>query len=334
MLNLVPPRPDGRRPPIVIFIDDLDRCSPSKVAAVVEGVSMFLASDDYKCLFVIGMDPQMVAAALETSHADVLEHLPKYERAIPLGWRFMDKFIQLPFTIPPSDEISLRKFVADLGGAPAGPRPARPAPRTARAARPASVRAQASTGSSRGDVGTQRSSDADAAQAKSLQADFVESRDVGRIISRLADYTAGNPREIKRMANLARFYLQLRNVRRDRDPAWNAPDLDQYARWIALATRWPDMLRWLLWGADEATWTAAEQKTASIVVRRLKALEDIASSGPGLARWKTAAAKKLDVPKDSPSDWVLDVKLFEFFRDEAGRAVEERISSAAQIGFC
>ena len=66
VLQVLPHRlVDGRSvpQPLVIFIDDLDRCSPTKVATVVEGVNMFLASDLYECMFVIGMDPQMVAAA-------------------------------------------------------------------------------------------------------------------------------------------------------------------------------------------------------------------------------------------------------------------------------
>lgn len=69
----------------MIFSDDLDRCSPGKVSSVVEGVSMLLATDEYSCMFVIGMDPQMVAAALEKAHEDVREKLPSYERAVPLG---------------------------------------------------------------------------------------------------------------------------------------------------------------------------------------------------------------------------------------------------------
>jgi hypothetical protein len=46
VLAVVPRRAgEAEHSPIVIFIDDLDRCSPSKVASVVEGVSMLLASD-------------------------------------------------------------------------------------------------------------------------------------------------------------------------------------------------------------------------------------------------------------------------------------------------
>ena len=49
----------------VIFIDDLDRCFPAKVGQVVEAINLFLAGDLPKCMFVIGMDTELVAAALQ-----------------------------------------------------------------------------------------------------------------------------------------------------------------------------------------------------------------------------------------------------------------------------
>jgi hypothetical protein len=90
---------------------------------------------------------------------------------------------------------------------------------------------------------------AEGAEIEDTKRAFVESRDVGRIIRGFPDCDAGNPRELKRMANLVRFYLTLRDARR-RDPAWQRPCLDTYARWIALALRWPDVLRWLQRGTD------------------------------------------------------------------------------------
>jgi hypothetical protein len=43
----------------------------------------------------------MVAASLEVAHEKVIEKLPTYPTHTPIGWRFMDKFIQLPVIIPP-----------------------------------------------------------------------------------------------------------------------------------------------------------------------------------------------------------------------------------------
>jgi hypothetical protein len=323
--------------PIVIFIDDLDRCSPNKVAGVVEGVSMLLASDTYRCMFVIGMDPQMVAAALEKAHENVRKQLPRYERSVPLGWRFMDKFVQLPFTIPPSSGPQFGRYVDWLvGGAPPfDPQLDEEPVTTDPAQRPAEEPSAAPYGrprQSRPHIDHISEASDDAKASGEATAMFVESRDVGAIIRKLAAYSVGNPREMKRMVNLARFYLALRSARRQRNERWRAPDLDQYARWIALTLRWPDMLRWLQWGADEAHW-ASEQQGTDLVVRRLRALETHASNSRNPDKWRALLKDELNVPVDSESNWARDPKLFEFFTAESVMPAGKRLSDAAACGF-
>src|SRR5512146_31070 len=54
--------------PLVIFFDDLDRCSFGTVAEVVEGLNLFLAGQFPHCVFVIGMEPTLVAAQLAVAY--------------------------------------------------------------------------------------------------------------------------------------------------------------------------------------------------------------------------------------------------------------------------
>jgi hypothetical protein len=328
VLGVVPKQLGEIEPsPIVIFIDDLDRCSPSKVASVVEGVSMLLASDTYRCMFVIGMDPQMVAAALEKAHEDVRKQLPRYERAVPLGWRFMDKFIQLPFTIPPTGGRQFDGYVDWLvGGALLRENDVTPEPiLNPKLPPPPHVE----SGGARPESPPVPDPSPPEPPATAV---FVESRDVGAIIRKIASHSVGNPREMKRMVNLARFYLALRSTRRQRDSRWRSPDLDQYARWIALTLRWPDMLRWLQWGADEAHWPPEQQGT-ELVVRRLRFLESHASTSDLAGKWRDVLKSKLNVPIESDSDWACDPKLFEFFKVESTLAEGKRLSDAATVGF-
>ncbi len=335
VLGVVPRDPAANEhAPIVIFIDDLDRCSPSKVAGVVEGVSMLLASDTYRCMFVIGMDPQMVAAALEKAHEDVRKHLPRYERTVPLGWRFMDKFVQLPFTIPPApaaqfdaylDWLSDTRTLATQESAPI-------------ALASASVKEEPRRAfAERSEAAAERVANFDATDsASSAPKDsgqvFVESRDVGAIIRAATRDAVANPREMKRMINLARFYLALRAARRRRDGAWRAPSPEQYARWIAVTLRWPDMMRWLQWGSDEANWKASSTAD-SLIVRRLRRLEEIAADAGNIEGWKFRLQADLMVPVEAESDWGCDPKLFEFFQGEGGLELQQRLSAAAQRGF-
>ncbi len=105
--------------PLVIFVDDLDRCSPCKVAEVVEAINLFLSGDYPNCIFVIGMDPGIVAAALEVENKDLIEKINDFSvqrDQTPLGWRFMEKIIQLPLAIPPVDDPGMKKYINFLIG--------------------------------------------------------------------------------------------------------------------------------------------------------------------------------------------------------------------------
>lgn len=110
-------KPNGD--PLIVFVDDLDRCAPSKVAEVVEAINLFLCGDYPNCIFVLGMEPGMVAAALEVANKDVIEKavaMGVADPAVPVGWRFMEKIVQLPITIPPPTTGGKTSYVESLTG--------------------------------------------------------------------------------------------------------------------------------------------------------------------------------------------------------------------------
>jgi hypothetical protein len=86
--------------PLVVFVDDLDRCSPSAVVQVIEAINLFLAGEFPNCVFVLAMDPAVVAAHLEAVYKDLAAHPTVAERST-LGWRFLEKIVQLPLSLPP-----------------------------------------------------------------------------------------------------------------------------------------------------------------------------------------------------------------------------------------
>lgn len=93
--------------PMVVFIDDLDRCSPNNVVGIVEAVSLFLGGGYFTdCAFVIGVDTEMVAAALEYSYSNIIGKLQDSSARTGIGWRFMDKFV-----IPPSEQPDINNYV-------------------------------------------------------------------------------------------------------------------------------------------------------------------------------------------------------------------------------
>lgn len=88
--------------PLVVFVDDVDRCSSSAVAQVIEAINLFLAGEFPNCIFVIALDPEVVAAHIEVAYHDIVEKLQLSPNSdhVALGWRFLDKIVQLPLRIP------------------------------------------------------------------------------------------------------------------------------------------------------------------------------------------------------------------------------------------
>ena len=107
--------------PLVIFIDDLDRCVPHKVAEIVEAISLFLAGDYPNCIFVIAMEPHVVAAALEVANSDLIKRMGELglnDTSAPMGWRFMEKIVQLPLVLPPPTKTGLGGYMNALAPDP------------------------------------------------------------------------------------------------------------------------------------------------------------------------------------------------------------------------
>jgi hypothetical protein len=106
--------------PVVIFVDDLDRCSPSTVAQVIEAINLFLAGEFPNCIFILAMEPAVVAAHVEANYKDLVAALEKGHAPgdwSTLGWKFLEKIVQLPVSLPaPDPEAGIVSYVRDLVG--------------------------------------------------------------------------------------------------------------------------------------------------------------------------------------------------------------------------
>ncbi|MEV7968576.1 P-loop NTPase fold protein [Sphaerisporangium sp. NPDC088356] len=109
--------------PLVVFVDDLDRCSPGTVAQVIEAVNLFLAGEFPNCVFVLAMEPEVVAAHVEVAYRDLARTLPSaMEERSGLGWRFLEKIVQLPLSVPLLDDGErVPAFLRTLLDVPAAP---------------------------------------------------------------------------------------------------------------------------------------------------------------------------------------------------------------------
>lgn len=93
----------GKIDRIVVFIDDLDRCSSEKVIETFETIKLFL--DTPACTFVIGADAEKIEQAVGEVYK------------VPDGRRrkdYLEKIVQIPFTIPEQDLKDIACYVGML----------------------------------------------------------------------------------------------------------------------------------------------------------------------------------------------------------------------------
>lgn len=85
---------------LVIFIDDLDRCSPKNIANILESINLFL--DLEGCFFIIGTDVSIISNAIEYQYQGVKDFS---------GIDYIKKMIQLNFDLPKLKEDDIQAFM-------------------------------------------------------------------------------------------------------------------------------------------------------------------------------------------------------------------------------
>ena len=89
---------------IVIFIDDLDRCTPERALELLESIKTFF--DIKGIIYVIGMDPQTIDPIIQTKYGD---------KSKIDGMHYLEKIVQLPFQIPVWSSLNLTNMIETLG---------------------------------------------------------------------------------------------------------------------------------------------------------------------------------------------------------------------------
>jgi hypothetical protein len=95
----------------VIFIDELDRCSPDDVMATLEGLRTFLGHP--RCVFVVAFDREAVAGiiARRLGEAAPRENAAPYYRT---SGEYLDKIFQFQLALPPQPVHTFRRFASSL----------------------------------------------------------------------------------------------------------------------------------------------------------------------------------------------------------------------------
>jgi hypothetical protein len=100
----------GRKRKLFVFIDDLDRCLPEDAVAALEAVKLFL--DLEGCIFLLGMDRDVVEQGIRVRYKDVGASAAFDPR------EYLDKIIQIPFSLPPLGSTQIRNYLDHLSQSP------------------------------------------------------------------------------------------------------------------------------------------------------------------------------------------------------------------------
>jgi len=87
---------------IVVFVDDLDRCSPKKTLEVLESIKVFLGMDGI--IYILGISHDVVSKLIDI----------EYEKSGVKGEQYIKKLIQIPITLPKWDNQDIINLVKDF----------------------------------------------------------------------------------------------------------------------------------------------------------------------------------------------------------------------------
>ncbi|HEX7679986.1 MAG TPA: P-loop NTPase fold protein [Thermoanaerobaculia bacterium] len=294
--------------PIAIFIDDLDRCDPQTVNQVVLAINQFLSLPRRNVFFFLGMDMDMVAAALEKAQKDMIggETLSTvYRRSF--GWRFMEKFVQLPFVIPHLEPSRIHAFaMAHLRGKRAVEQSGSTNKLIEKVQQAPSATAVGAVIAALPDNLPDEARIEVQKAASSKVADLMKNND-DEEMKRIAEIAVTdlelNPRTIVRYFCLVRV---LRNVQLASGRSTN-PDEDRklVLRAAHLLMNWPQFVQWLRNETEILTSDGDWKPT-------VQQIEELAAGAADIKSW--AEAMKSLVRRDTAPDFLLDVSLHRYLR--------------------
>ncbi len=88
---------------VIVFIDDLDRCSPDTIIGTLEAIKLFLFTKG--TVFIIGADERLIKYAVRRRFPEIPGD------SAEVGRDYLEKLIQFPIRIPPLNTIELTNYV-------------------------------------------------------------------------------------------------------------------------------------------------------------------------------------------------------------------------------
>ncbi len=240
-----------------VFVDDLDRCSPSHIVAVVETINQIFNNNDKRhCAFILGIDSDVITASLEYEYAGMVKCLSDRNRALAerFGESFLEKIVQLTVVIPKPDLQGLTRLLGSMTG--------NTQPQDHRQRRieidekavqdavelfeseplkdPIEVE-QRRVEVEQGFPDRKPAVIREAARRVRSRLLNTDSNDVARVEFKLLRYLPRNPRTLKRFDNAFRLQLLVANNTPGCELDFRYEEIEAIGRWVALHFGWPEL---------------------------------------------------------------------------------------------
>jgi hypothetical protein len=215
---------------MIVFIDDLDRCSDEQILEFMGAINLVLVSSGF--YVVLGIDTRMIRTAVRAQYKDKPFNVDPRKDIADV---YLEKIVQIAYRVPTADEASRYGSLSDLFSP---------------TARGELERRRAPTGTTVDDAGAEL--DVDVAVVKppqdALARPIAEQpvEDTADELQAFLDYQSllpSNPRELKRMVNVHRLAKMLLQ---GQQTAWQPEEQRLLVMWIILCFRWPVEMRTLV----------------------------------------------------------------------------------------
>jgi hypothetical protein len=263
---------------VVVFVDDMDRCSTETIVETFEAMRLFLHAP--KTAYAVGANYEIVEAALDGRYPS------RKDGDEALGHNYLEKMLQNTVAVPPLSEPEVQTYInllfAELRTTEEEFEALRAAAATNRAHNQLSV--AMNEGMAKGVIGELSSE---------LAADLTIASEVGPPLGR---GLRGNPRQVKRFLN--RFLLRLKTAEKRK----MALDRDKLAKLMVLEELHPgDFAKLFVWHLQDDAGVPAQLRLAEELVAGKKPQDQPAEvtdwiAQPGIEEWLRISPPLAGVP--------------------------------------
>ena len=99
--------------PLVVIIDDLDRCSPERIVELLDAMKLFFEAK--KCIFLLAIDRDLVERVVYKKYKDLYaDRAHNEDLYTSFGQEYFEKIIQLPVRVPLVNGEMIKQFILKL----------------------------------------------------------------------------------------------------------------------------------------------------------------------------------------------------------------------------